>query len=82
MGPIGVRPEATRISRQKPDSDARASTAVIQGATFLGSSVQVEAKLTSGETVVSELSRLEQPFTQGEKVHVWWRAGDELRPAS
>jgi ABC-type Fe3+/spermidine/putrescine transport system ATPase subunit len=82
MGPIGVRPEATRISRQKPDSDARASTALVQGATFLGSSVHVEAKLTSGETVVSELSRLEQPFTQGEKVHVWWHAGDELRPAS
>lgn len=82
MGPIGVRPEATRISRLKPDGDTKTTTAVVEGATFLGSSVHVHAKLTSGETVVSELSRMDQPFEPGESVHVWWRPADELRPGS
>jgi ABC-type Fe3+/spermidine/putrescine transport system ATPase subunit len=82
MGPIGVRPEATRISRQKPDENAKGSAAIVEGATFLGSSVQVHAKLTSGEIVISEFSRLDEPFEPGERVHVWWQAADELRPAS
>jgi spermidine/putrescine transport system ATP-binding protein len=82
MGPIGVRPEATRISRIPPDASTRASKAIVQGSTFLGSSVHIQAKLASGEVVVSELSRLEEPFQQGETVHVWWRQADELRPAS
>ena len=79
---VGVRPEATRISREKPDEDARSSAATVQGATFLGSSVHVEAKLASGESVVSEISRLDQAFSAGENVHVWWRPADELRPSS
>ena len=44
MGPIGVRPEATRISRQKPDGGAKASAAVVEGATFFGSSVHVRCE--------------------------------------
>ena len=80
LGPVGVRPEATRIAKETPGPNARA--AVVQASTFLGSSVHVETKLASGETVVSELSRLDQPYAPGEKVHVWWHAADELRPAS
>jgi ABC-type Fe3+/spermidine/putrescine transport system ATPase subunit len=82
MGSIGVRPEAMRISRQKPDEDAKGSAAVVEGSTFFGSSVHVHARLTSGEIVVSEFSRLDEPFEPGESVHVWWRSTDELRPAS
>ncbi len=60
IGPVGVRPEAIRISRQKPDASTRSSAATVETATFLGSSVQIETKLQSGESVVSEISRLDQ----------------------
>jgi spermidine/putrescine transport system ATP-binding protein len=82
IGPVGVRPEAIRISREKPDDSARSSAAIVEAATFLGNSVHVEAKLPSGESVVSEISRLDQTFSVGENVHVWWQATDELRPSS
>ena len=35
MGPIGVRPEATRISRQKPDENAKGSAAIVEGRNVL-----------------------------------------------
>ena len=80
LGDIGVRPEATRLSREaREKKDGR--PAVVSSTIFLGSSVHVEAKLESGETVVSEMSRLEQPFQPGERVHVWWHPADELRPS-
>jgi ABC-type Fe3+/spermidine/putrescine transport system ATPase subunit len=82
IGTIGVRPEATRLSRTKPENDARATQGVVQSATFLGSAIHVQALLTSGEVVISEISRLDEPFTTGESVHVWWQPIDELRPAS
>jgi spermidine/putrescine transport system ATP-binding protein len=82
IGEVGVRPEATRISREKPGDGARSSAATVKGATFLGSSLHVEAKLASGENVVSEISRLDQDFSAGENVHIWWRPADELRPSS
>jgi hypothetical protein len=44
--------------------------------------VHVEAKLPSGESVVSEISRLDHPFSAGENVYVWWQPADELRPTS
>jgi spermidine/putrescine transport system ATP-binding protein len=80
LGAIGVRPEATRVSREASGANSR--PAVVQGSTFLGSSVHVEAKLASGETVISEMSRLNEAFKPGDKVHVWWRPDDELRPSS
>ena len=82
IGAIGVRPEATRLSRTRPDTSHRTARAVIEGATFLGSTIHVEARLDSGETVISEFSRLDESFVKGEKVHVWWQPGDELRNAS
>ena len=82
IGAIGVRPEATRISRTQPDSGQRSAQAVVQGATFLGSTIQVETRLLSGETVISEVSRLDQTFVTGENVHVWWQPADELQNAS
>jgi ABC-type Fe3+/spermidine/putrescine transport system ATPase subunit len=78
LGDIGVRPEATRLSRE----NKKGRQAVVSSTTFLGSAVHVEAKLASGETVLSEMSRLEQPFQPGESVHVWWHPADELRPSA
>ena len=76
---VGVRPEATRLSRTRPDGTAHAAKAIVQSVTFLGSSVQVEALLASGERVISEISRLDTPYATGDDVHVWWQPDDELR---
>ncbi|HYP08157.1 MAG TPA: ABC transporter ATP-binding protein [Bryobacteraceae bacterium] len=80
LGAVGVRPEATRITKSTPGANAR--PAVVQASTFLGSAVHVEAKLASGETVVSEVSRLDGTYVAGDNVHVWWHPADELRPGS
>jgi ABC-type Fe3+/spermidine/putrescine transport system ATPase subunit len=81
VGDFGVRPEATRLSRE-PRDNKNHRKAVVSSTMFLGSAVHVEAKLESGETVLSEMSRLEQPFQPGDTVHVWWHPADELRPSA
>jgi hypothetical protein len=75
---VGVRPEATRISRVTPPEGSRASPATIAGSVFLGNCFQVEARLPSGASVVAEVPRPDGDFHPGESVHVWWRAGDEM----
>jgi ABC-type Fe3+/spermidine/putrescine transport system ATPase subunit len=79
IGNIGVRPEATRISRELPVSNVRSVHGVVETATFLGNYFHVHAKLASGETVVAEVSRLEPGFHPGEPVHMWWHPRDEMR---
>jgi hypothetical protein len=34
--------------------------------------------MDAGPTVVAEVSRLGESFSEGEAVHVWWQADDEL----
>jgi spermidine/putrescine transport system ATP-binding protein len=75
---VGVRPEATRISRTSPPEGSRASPATIAGCAFLGNCFQVEARLASGASVMAEVPRPDGSFNQGERVQVWWRAGDEM----
>src|SRR5258708_34712937 len=75
---IGVRPEATRISRTLPNHNARCMPGVVQNLTFLGNCVHVEARLHTGESMVAEVSRLEESFAPGEPVHLWWSPADEL----
>jgi ABC-type Fe3+/spermidine/putrescine transport system ATPase subunit len=75
---IGVRPEATRISRQEPESPARSVPGVIESMIFLGNCFHVGTRLQTGERIVAEVSRLEPPFTTGETVHAWWHPSDEL----
>lgn len=74
----GVRPEATRISREAPANGARSASAVVLSCTFLGNRLHVEARLAGGDTVIAEVSRLDGSFSAGESVHVWWSASDEL----
>ncbi len=69
---IGVRPEFTRISHQTPGN------AVVMGSIFLGSSIQVTARLESGETVLAQIPPDSQAFTEGESVHLTWNAGDQV----
>jgi ABC-type Fe3+/spermidine/putrescine transport system ATPase subunit len=81
IGDVGVRPEATRMTRDQPASGVRWVSGVVENTTFLGNCVHVQAKLTSGEVVVAEVSRLDHVFKAGESVHMWWQPGDEMRAA-
>jgi ABC-type Fe3+/spermidine/putrescine transport system ATPase subunit len=76
---IGVRPEATRISRQPAAPEGRALPATVVHSVFLGSSVQVHLRLSSGETVTAFLPRQEDPVQPGEAVFVSWNPAEELR---
>jgi len=76
---VGIRPEATRVSRTAPANEERSLRATVDGTVFLGNCLQVEARLENGEKVVAEVSRLEGEFAKGETVHVWWNPADELR---
>jgi ABC-type Fe3+/spermidine/putrescine transport system ATPase subunit len=75
---VGVRPEATRIGKQSPESSARSRAATVVQSTFLGNCVHVEARLSNGQTVVAEVSRLNGTFSAAEPVYIWWRPDDEL----
>ncbi len=74
----GVRPEATRIARQRPAAETRHRAASIVASTFLGNCVQVEAHLDDGQAVLAEVSRLDENYKPGEAVYVWWHPADEL----
>lgn len=76
IGPVGLRPEATRISR-----DGGAPNACVVKSTFLGPVLHVEARMTGGETVVAQISHDVEPFMPGESVRVWWNEGEEMRLA-
>jgi ABC-type Fe3+/spermidine/putrescine transport system ATPase subunit len=73
-----VRPEATKVSTRAPGGEVASRPATVTGCVFLGSSVQVQARLASGELVTAEVSRLEGGFAPGQAVVVWWRPCDEL----
>jgi spermidine/putrescine transport system ATP-binding protein len=78
IGAVGVRPEATHLSNEPPDGDARGRPATVVGAVFLGNCFHVETRLESGESVVAEVSRFTGEYAPGQPVHVWWNAADEL----
>jgi ABC-type Fe3+/spermidine/putrescine transport system ATPase subunit len=79
IGDIGIRPEATRITREPPRPDVKSVRGVVENAMFIGSGFQIHAKLASGEVVVAEVSRPDPPFEPGEQVHLWWQPADEMR---
>jgi ABC-type Fe3+/spermidine/putrescine transport system ATPase subunit len=76
---VGLRPEATRIARERPQNGCLARKAVVTGAVFLGPVVQVEAKVEGGGTVIVQTAQNGAAFQPGEEVHVWWQQADELR---
>jgi spermidine/putrescine transport system ATP-binding protein len=75
----GVRPEATRLSRQLPQNAVRARRGAVSQSTFLGSHIHIEVMLEGGEAVVAQTAPADGAFERGEAVHVWWSADDELR---
>jgi ABC-type Fe3+/spermidine/putrescine transport system ATPase subunit len=78
LGDVGVRPEATRITKHPPSDDPRSLPAKIVQSTFLGNCVHVEARLADGRTVVAEVSRLTETFAPGDAVYIWWEQHDEM----
>ncbi|HWB84163.1 MAG TPA: ABC transporter ATP-binding protein [Bryobacteraceae bacterium] len=78
IGPVGVRPESTRISRQPPANGARSQPAVVTGVVFLGDCIQVLARLISGEEAVVPVPRGEASFAAGDAVHLSWNPADEM----
>ena len=74
----GVRPETTRIARQRPSPAMRTAAATVVGSTFLGNCIHVEARLDNGEPVISEIARNGDEFKPGEPVHIFWHPSDEL----
>ncbi len=76
---VGIRPEATRISRERPPEGTRSVPATVRETVFLGNCVHVEAELACGGLVTAELPAGDGAFERGERVQVWWRRHDELR---
>ena len=88
-GVVSGADELDRRRRRAPRSHARhqgarrgrtarrARRRVVQS-TFLGNCVHVEARMDDGQTVVAEVSRLGESFSEGESVDVWWKPDDEL----
>jgi spermidine/putrescine transport system ATP-binding protein len=75
---IGLRPEATRISRTADSGGMRARPAIVTHTVFLGNCVQVVALLDSGEQAIAEVPRQEGAFQAGDSVHICWNPADEM----
>ncbi len=78
MNGVGVRPEATRISRDPADSAVRSVPATVAHTIFLGGVVQVHAQLAGGETIVASVPRQEDSYQAGESVFVSWHPSEEI----
>ncbi|MGH9658044.1 MAG: ABC transporter ATP-binding protein [Bryobacteraceae bacterium] len=73
----GLRPESLRLSPERPDAPCRAAT--VSASVFLGQSVEVHARLSTGETTRVDTPRDGPRFAPGDSVWIWWNACDELR---
>jgi ABC-type Fe3+/spermidine/putrescine transport system ATPase subunit len=77
FGKAGVRPESTRVSREKPDA-VPCLRAAIESALFFGNRVHVNSILDEGGRAVAELSLDQNHFAEGEAVWIHWEPADEL----
>jgi spermidine/putrescine transport system ATP-binding protein len=78
FGKAGVRPESTRVAREKPDG-LPCHRAAVESSLFLGNCVHVNAMLDDGGRAIAEIPRGENHFAEGEVVWIHWNPGDELR---
>lgn len=78
FGKAGVRPEATRVSRARPDG-VPCCQASVESSSFFGNRVHVNFVLAEGGRAIAEVARGENHFAEGETVWVHWDAADELR---
>jgi ABC-type Fe3+/spermidine/putrescine transport system ATPase subunit len=78
---VGLRPEVIRVARIAPPDEVRAAPATVESSAFLGNSVQLTARMGTGDAVMVEVSRLDGAYHPGDRVHLWWQPGDEIRLA-
>jgi spermidine/putrescine transport system ATP-binding protein len=74
----GVRPESTRVSRDKPESDRRRKC-IVENSLFLGNYVHVNALLEDGSRAIAEIPLAAAQFHEGERAWISWAGSDELR---
>jgi ABC-type Fe3+/spermidine/putrescine transport system ATPase subunit len=78
FGNAGVRPESTRVSRQKPEG-VPGLRGTVESSLFFGSRVHLNARLENGDRAISEIALDENHFAEGEPVWIYWQPADELR---
>ena len=74
-----MRPEAVRLSKERPDLRQRCISGVVESSTFLGNCLHVQIRLKDGTACTAEVPQNGYRFEPGEAVHVSWHATDELR---
>ena len=74
----GVRPESTRVTRDKPEG-LRCRRAAVESSLFLGNCVHLNATLDIGGHAIAELPRDQNHFQEGEIVWIHWEPADEVR---
>jgi ABC-type sulfate/molybdate transport systems ATPase subunit len=77
FGKAGVRPESTRVSRDKPDG-VPCRRAAVESALFFGNRVHLNSVLDEGGRAVAELPLEQNHFAEGEPVWIHWEPRDEL----
>jgi len=82
FGKAGVRPESTRVSRDRPDH-VPCCRAAVESTLFFGNVVHVNSVLDEGGRAVAELLRTQTTgeqnhFKEGEPVWIHWEPADEL----
>jgi len=77
FGKAGVRPESTRVSRDRPDGGP-CRRAAVESALFFGNRVHVNSLLDEGGRAVAELPREQNHFAEGEAVWIHWDPADEV----
>ena len=78
FGRAGVRPESTRVSREKPEG-VPCLRAAVESSLFFGNRVHVNSVLIEGGRAIAELPREQSQFMEGETVWIHWHPSDELR---
>jgi ABC-type Fe3+/spermidine/putrescine transport system ATPase subunit len=74
----GVRPESTRVTREKPEG-LPCRRAAVESSLFLGNCVHLNATLDNGGRAIAELPRDQNHFREGEIVWIHWEPADEVR---
>ena len=76
---VGIRPEATRISRSRPAGDGHTREGKVLQSVFLGHCIQVHTQLSTGERSIAEIPHGHETFAAGDTVHLYWSGADEMR---
>jgi ABC-type Fe3+/spermidine/putrescine transport system ATPase subunit len=74
----GVRPESTRVAREKPEG-LPCRRAAVESSLFLGNCIHLNATMDDGGRAIAELPRDQNCFQEGEIVWIYWRDADEVR---